>query len=60
MNFNDMKLTILSKEEIFGKLHGVGQLDVFKKYGTKAAITNLGVLTGNFIVENGNNIFYQS
>ena len=53
------ELTLLSVEEIQG-VHGKGQLDVFKKYGTKAAITNLGVLTGNFIVENGNNIFYQS
>ena len=43
---NKDELTLLSKKEIFGE-NDVGQLDVLKKYGTKCAITDLGILTGN-------------
>ena len=42
-----MELTLLSEEEIWGDR----QLDVLKKYGNIAAITDLVVLTGGVIVD---------
>ncbi len=44
------ELTLLSEEEILG-MNGGRQLDVLKKYGTKSAITDLGILTGCFYVD---------
>ena len=41
----DMKLTLLSEEEIWG-VNGDRQLGVLEKYGTIAAITDLVILTG--------------
>lgn len=45
------ELTLLSKKEIWGE-NDIGQLDVLKKYGSKCAITDLGILTGGFVVDN--------
>lgn len=42
---SDMSLTLLSGKEVLGN-DGEGQLDVFSKYGFKAAITDLAILTG--------------
>ena len=44
---NDVKLTLLSEENIWGEK----SLEVLKKYGTKAAITDLCVLTGSYVYE---------
>ena len=41
----DSKLTLLSKEELWGVDHA-GQLEVLQKYGTRSAITDLVILTG--------------
>ena len=46
MNF-DQELTILSDTQIFGLLEGLGQLKVLKKYGTRAAVTDLVILLGH-------------
>ena len=47
MNNDDITLTLLSEEEIWG-VNGGRQLDVLDKYGTIAAITDLVVLTGGY------------
>lgn len=44
----DKELTLLSEEEIWG-VNGGRQLDVLNKYGTKAAITDLAILTGAYV-----------
>ncbi len=41
---DDVELTLLSEEDIWGE----NSLEVLKKYGTKAAITDLCVLTGGY------------
>ena len=48
MNFDDIELTLLSEGNIFGNQHR-GKFEVFKKYGTKAAITDLCILTGGYL-----------
>ena len=48
MKIEDLELTLLSKEEIWGDKNGEGQLDVIKKYGTISAITDLVILTGGY------------
>ena len=51
----DQELTLLSEGQIWGK--GIwsnsneSQLEVIRKYGTKAAITDLSVLTGSYLCE---------
>ncbi len=42
---NDVELTLLSEKDIWGSK----SLEVLKKYGTKAAITDLCVLTGSYL-----------
>ena len=49
-NENDIELTLLSEEEIWG-VNGGRQLDVLNEYGTVAAITDLCVLTGSNLYE---------
>lgn len=48
----DLELTLLKEEEIWGS----GQLEVLKKYGEKAAITDLAILTGAFVEDKEYNI----
>ena len=45
------KFTLLEIEQIFGnnKLIGNKQLDIFKKYGTKCAITDFSILLGGYV-----------
>lgn len=45
------ELTLLSKGQIWGN-NKERQLDVISKYGTKAAITDLCILTGSYLCEN--------
>lgn len=47
----DFELTLLSEGQIWGN-NKERQLDVIIKYGTKAAITDLCVLTGSYLCEN--------
>ena len=47
---NNYELTLLSKEQIWGS-NKEQQLEVLKKYGTQAAITDLCILTGNYLFE---------
>ena len=51
MNKNSFELTLLSEEQIWGKSYE-SQLEVISKYGTKAAITDLCILTGSCICKN--------
>jgi len=44
MNYNDIELTLLTEKQILG----TKQLNVFKKYGTVLAISDLVILTGGF------------
>lgn len=46
----DFELTLLSEGQIWGN-NKERQLDVISKYGTKAAITDLCVLTGSYLCE---------
>ena len=46
----DVELTLLSEGQIWGN-SSEPQLEVLKKYGTKAAITDLCVLTGSYLIE---------
>ncbi|UKI26800.1 MAG: hypothetical protein L6V91_08715 [Bacilli bacterium] len=46
----DVELTLLSEGQIWGN-SSEPQLEVIKKYGTKAAITDLCVLTGSYLIE---------
>ena len=48
MNLNDLELTLLSQDEVWGDEEGQGQLDVIKKYGIISAITDLVILTGGY------------
>ncbi len=45
----DVELTLLSEGQIWGN-DSEPQLEVLKKYGTKAAITDLCVLTGSYLI----------
>lgn len=45
---NNQDLTLLSEGQIWGN-HKESQLEVIRKYGTKAAITDLCVLTGSYL-----------
>lgn len=47
---NNQDLTLLSKGQIWAK-DKESQLEVIRKYGTKAAITDLCVLTGSYLCE---------
>ena len=47
IKMNSQNLTLLSGGQIWGN----SQLDVIRKYGTKAAITDLCVLTGGYLCE---------
>ena len=46
--WNSQELTLLSDGQIWGN-DNESQLEVMKKYGTKAAITDLSVLTGSYL-----------
>ena len=50
MNRNSFELTLLSEGQILGN-DKENQLEVLKKYGTKAAITDLCILTGGYLCE---------
>ena len=47
---NNQDLTLLSEGQIWGN-YKESQLEVIRKYGTKAAITDLCVLTGSYLCE---------
>lgn len=47
---NSQDLTLLSEGQIWGN-DSESQLEVIRKYGTKAAITDLCVLTGGYLRE---------
>ena len=40
-----MNFTLLEQEQIFGK----NQLDIFKKYGVTASITDFAILLGGYV-----------
>ena len=42
------EFTFLTKEQIFDDK----QLDIYKKYGTKAAITDISILLGSYVSSN--------
>ena len=48
---DSFELTLLSEGQIWGN-NSEPQLDVIRKYGTKAAITDLCILTGSYLCEN--------
>lgn len=48
---NSQDLTLLSAGQVCGD-DNEEQLEVIKKYGTKAAITDLCILTGSYLYEN--------
>ncbi len=48
--YNNQDLTLLSEGQIWGN-GNEAQLEVIRKYGTKAAITDLCVLTGSYLCE---------
>ena len=50
MNRNSFELTLLSEGQIWGN-NSESQLEVISKYGTKAAITDLCILTGGYLYE---------
>ena len=50
IKMNSQDLTLLSEGQIWGNSNE-SQLEVIRKYGTKAAITDLCVLTGSFLWE---------
>ena len=50
---DNLELTLLSDGQIWGN-SSEPQLEVIKKYGTKAAITDLCVLTGSYLCEDTN------
>ena len=51
IKMNSQDLTLLSEGQIWGNSNEF-QLEVIRKYGTKAAITDLCVLTGSYLCEN--------
>jgi hypothetical protein len=50
MKMNNQDLTLLSEGQIWGN-DRESQLEVMRKYGTKAAITDLCVLTGSYLCD---------
>ena len=50
IKMNSQDLTLLSEGQIWGN-SSESQLEVIRKYGTKAAITDLCVLTGSYLCE---------
>lgn len=50
IKMNNQDLTLLSEGQIWGN-NKESQLEVIRKYGTKAAITDLCVLTGSYLCE---------
>ena len=50
---NNQGLTLLSEGQIWGN-DKESQLEVIRKYGTRAAITDLCVLTGSYLCEYNN------
>lgn len=50
IKMNNQDLTLLSEGQIWGN-DKESQLEVMRKYGTKAAISDLCVLTGSFYVK---------
>ena len=50
IKMNSQDLTLLSKVQIWGN-SSESQLEVIRKYGTKAAITDLCILTGSYLCE---------
>ena len=42
------KFTFLTEEQVFSDK----QLDIYKKYGTKAAITDISILLGSYVSSN--------
>ena len=50
IKMNSQDLTLLSEGQIWGNSNE-SQLEVIRKYGTKAAITDLCVLTGSYLCE---------
>lgn len=50
IKMNSQDLTLLSEGQIWGN-SGESQLEVIRKYGIKAAITDLCVLTGSYLCE---------
>lgn len=50
IKMNNQDLTLLSEGQIWGN-YKESQLEVIRKYGTKAAITDLCVLTGSYLCE---------
>lgn len=50
IKMNNQDLTLLSEGQIWGN-DKESQLEVIRKYGTKAAITDLCVLTGSYLCE---------
>ena len=53
IKMNSQDLTLLSEGQIWGN-SSEPQLEVIRKYGTKAAITDLCVLTGSYLCEDKN------
>ncbi len=53
IKMNSQDLTLLSEGQIWGN-SSESQLEVIRKYGTKAAITDLCVLTGSYLCEDTN------
>jgi hypothetical protein len=51
MKMSDCDLTLLSEGQIWGN-DRESQLEVMRKYGTKAAITDLCILTGSYLCDN--------
>ena len=51
IKMNNQDLTLLSEGQIWGN-DKESQLEVMREYGTKAAISDLCVLTGSFLCEN--------
>ena len=50
IKMNNQDLTLLSEGQLWGN-DKESQLEVIRKYGTKAAITDLCVLTGSYLCE---------
>ena len=60
-----VKLTILNKEQVWGygqelSVNENKQLDIFKKYGTMMAITDLSLLTGGYYNEFADKYYSES
>ena len=58
IKMNNQDLTLLSEGQIWGN-DKESQLEVIRKYGTKAAITDLCVLTGSYLCEDTDYNIYE-